>query len=94
MTKLGISQIISLVGFTKLGITKFSLAAFIHSKIGIVSAKSLFAFVQSITAKSFITAYAPVVIPTVVITYAGYRVVCDVMEQKKTKVEKSIKKDN
>lgn len=62
----------SLIGFTKIGITKFSLASFIHSKIGIVTAKSLFSYMQSFGASCVLTTYAPIVVPTAVSIYAGY----------------------
>lgn len=74
-----------MIGFTKFGVAKFSLASFIHSKIGIVSANSLFSFMQSFAANSVATTYAPIVIPIGVVSYAGYHIYVNVLEKKKNK---------
>lgn len=76
--KLGVSKTVSLIGFKGLGVLKGGLLSWVKT----ATAKTWLALMPSLTVKTLITTYIPVVVPTVVLTYAGYRLYVNVVSKK------------
>lgn len=85
---LAIKNTVSFIGFKAFGIAKGSLAALYQSKVIVIYSKSLFAFLQSAAMKSVVVTYAPIVVPTIIVSYVGVKIVMNVVQSQKEKTQK------
>lgn len=72
-------KVSNIIGIKTLGLLKGGLAAFTKSSFFSIASNGL---LPTLSIKSLLFGYAPVIIPAVALTYGGYRVYINVMNKR------------